>query len=56
MTPEDIQALIAFARLTPEQIEKRKRARWIAELRRREDVLAYETQEDSTEDRDGVYR
>jgi hypothetical protein len=60
MTPEDIEELKEFgrriARLSPEQTERRRWARWIEKLRRREDPLAYETQEDSTEDRDNLYR
>jgi len=60
VTDPDIDALKGFgrrmARLSPEQIEKRKWAKWADKLRRREDILAYETQQDNIENKDDVYR
>ena len=60
MTPEDIDELKEFTRrigrLTPEQIEQRKWDRWIEALRRREDPLSWETQQDYLDERDGLYR
>jgi hypothetical protein len=60
MTPDDIEKLREFgrrmARLTPEQIEAQKWAKWIAELRKREDRLSWEVQQDFLDEGDGLYR
>jgi len=60
MTPEDIKELKEFARqiarLTLEQVEQRKWWRWIEELRKRDDQLSWETQQDYIEDEDALYR
>ncbi len=56
MTLEQIEELKEFgrriARLSPEQIERRKWAPWIAELRRREDIRSWEDAQDRREDND----
>jgi hypothetical protein len=50
VTPEDVKDLKEFglriARLTPEQEERRKWAKWIERLRRLEDPLSWEATED----------
>jgi hypothetical protein len=60
VTPKQIEDLKEFARriarLIPEQVENRKWEKWFEKLRRREDPLAWETQEDSVEDQENLYR
>ncbi len=53
MTPEELKE---FARHSPEQVEARKWAKWVEQLRRRDDQLGYETQRDYDEDKDDLYR
>ena len=60
MSPEDVENLKRFgrqiARLSPEQAESRKWEKWIEKLRRRDDPLGYETQQDHLDERDDLYR